>query len=131
MITLCGALRSDFQAVSLAAQSLTFASHLEQLAARVADALHAKSPEGFHGVHLRVEGDAMSAGFASAVAGAGASTAQAMVNVYVKALKEAAGADHLPVYVASGMLGYGKTKGAPQECCLVHVRLTCVRCRWD
>ena len=109
-----GTLRSDLQAVALAAQSLTFDVHIEKLAIRVSDALHATNPDGFHGVHLRVEGDAMSAGFASAVAGAGANTAQAMVNVYVKALKDAAGSDHLPVYVASGMLGYGRTKGVHQ-----------------
>ena len=50
-------------------QSLRFAPRIEELAIQIVEAITLESPKGYNGVHLRIEGDAMHAGFVSAVAG--------------------------------------------------------------
>ena len=57
------------EAIQWATYGLKFAPKLEALADLICKKIFAQSPEGFHGVHLRVEGDAMQAGFVAAVAG--------------------------------------------------------------
>ena len=60
---------SDMEAIQWAVHSLKFAPKLVALADHICTKIFAQSPEGFDGVHLRVEGDAMQAGFVAAVAG--------------------------------------------------------------
>ena len=60
---------SDMAMVSLAAQSLTFATGIELMAMKVLKRLLSKSPDGFNGVHLRIEGDAKHAGYFTEISG--------------------------------------------------------------
>ena len=54
---------SDIKAVSLAAQSLAFPWKIELLATKILKAIFTVSPDGYNGVHLRLEGDAKLAGY--------------------------------------------------------------------
>ena len=57
------------EAVKWAVHSLKFAPQLEQLADQICMKILLQSPKGFDGVHLRIEGDAMHAGFVASLAG--------------------------------------------------------------
>ena len=57
------------KAVHWAVRSLKFAPNLEALADQICNKILAHSPKGFDGVHLRIEGDAMHAGFVASLAG--------------------------------------------------------------